>query len=114
MSSPKTRAEAFCARLGLRLPVLLPPMAGACPPRLSVAVARAGGMGAMGAVLSTPDEIAAWTDTVRRGTDGPYQLNVWIPDPPPRRDADAEARVRAFLAAWGPEVPATAGDATPP
>ncbi len=47
--SPKTRAETFCARHGLRVPLLLAPMAGACPPELSIAVARGGGMGAMGA-----------------------------------------------------------------
>jgi nitronate monooxygenase len=89
-------------------------MAGACPPELSIAVARAGGMGAMGALLSQPDEIAAWVDAVRSHTAGPFQLNTWTPDPPPLRDADGEARLRAFLASWGPEVPAAAGDSAPP
>jgi nitronate monooxygenase len=112
--TPKKRADAFCARHGLRVPLLLAPMAGASPPELSIAVARAGGMGAMGALLSRPEEIAAWVDAVRGRTDGPFQLNVWIPNPPPRRDADAEARMRAFLASWGPQVPPSAGDATPP
>lgn len=96
------------------MPLLLAPMAGACPPELSIAVARAGGMGAMGALLSQPDEITAWVDAVRSHTAGPFQLNVWIPDPPPRRDADVEARIRAFLASWGPEVPPAAGDSAPP
>ena len=32
-------------RFGLRLPILLAPMAGACPPSLSIAVMRAGGFG---------------------------------------------------------------------
>jgi nitronate monooxygenase len=41
-------------------------------------------------------------------------LNVWIPDPAPRRDPDAEARVRAFMAQWGPPVPADAGATTLP
>jgi nitronate monooxygenase len=44
----------------------------------------------------------------------PFQLNVWIPDPPPVRDVDREARVRAFMRSWGPEVPAGAGDVTLP
>jgi nitronate monooxygenase len=108
------RAEAFCNRYRLRVPILLAPMAGASPPELSVAVARAGGMGALGALLSGPEEIASWADAVRGQTDGPFQLNLWIPDPPPRRDADAESRMRAFLASWGPAVPASAGDMTPP
>jgi nitronate monooxygenase len=112
--SPRARAAAFAARHGLRVPILLAPMAGSCPPDLSVAVIAAGGMGAFGAITSPPDAIRAWVADVRARTSGPFQLNTWIPDPAPARDPEAEARVRAFLANWGPEVPATAGDATPP
>ena len=104
------RARAFCERFGLRLPILLAPMAGACPASLSIAVGKAGGMGAMGALVSTPDAIRRWVADVRAGTAGPFQLNTWMPDPPPRRDAAAEARVRAFQAGWGPAVPEAAGD----
>ena len=56
-SSPRARAENFANRLGIRLPILLAPMAGACPPSLSIAVANAGGLGACGALLLKPDEI---------------------------------------------------------
>ena len=45
---------------------------------------------------------------------GPFNLNLWIPDPAPVRDQTREANVRAFLGKWGPSVPETAGDATPP
>ena len=89
-------------------------MSGASAPSLSIAVAQAGGLGACGALLMKPDEIVAWAEEVRRGTDGPFQINLWIPDPPPQRDPEHEARVRDFLAKWGPAVPAEAGDATPP
>src|SRR5581483_99786 len=37
----------------------------------------------------------------------------WIPDPPPRRDPEHEARLRDFLGRWGPPVPPEAGDVTP-
>ncbi|HXY35535.1 MAG TPA: nitronate monooxygenase [Planctomycetaceae bacterium] len=111
---PSDRAAAFCAKYDLRLAILLAPMAGACPASLSIAVANAGGMGAMGALVSKPDAIRAWVEEFRAASGGPFQLNTWIPDPPPRRDADAESRVRKFLASWGPEVPAAAGDAQPP
>ena len=42
------------------------------------------------------------------------QLNLWIPDPPPKRDPAHEAKVREFLGRFGPPVPESAGDGTPP
>ena len=89
-------------------------MAGACPPSLSIAVANAGGLGSCGALLMKPEAIKAWTREVRAGTNGGFQLHLWIPDAPPQRDAETEARVREFLKAWGPEVAPEAGDSTPP
>lgn len=109
----RQRSVAFCSRFGLRLPILLSPMAGACPVALSHAVIEAGGMGAMGAVLSQPDDIGTWMADLRAAGGGPAQINLWIPDPAPLRDAAAEAATRGFLAQWGPAVPAEAGDATP-
>lgn len=114
MKAALERAHAFCERFGLQTPILLAPMAGASAPSLSIAVANAGGLGACGAVLMKPEEIVAWAEEVRRGTQGPFQINLWIPDPPPKRDAAQEARLREFLAGWGPPVPAEAGDAVPP
>ncbi len=108
------RARAFCDAFGLRIPILLAPMAGACPSSLSIAVASAGGLGACGALLMQPDAIKAWAAEARARGNGAFQLNLWIPDPPPLRDAATEARVRSFLGNWGPEVPADAGDITPP
>ena len=61
-----------------------------------------------------PKAILDWAAEVRDGTNGGFQLNLWVPDPPPRRDPEHEKQVREFLAQWGPQVPAEAGDATPP
>ncbi len=108
------RTKSFCARFNLRVPILLAPMAGAAAPSLSIAVGNAGGLGSCGALLMPPDEITAWASEVRAGTNGAFQLNLWIPDPPPRRDAAHEARLREFLGAFGPAVAADAGDAKPP
>jgi nitronate monooxygenase len=113
-SAALARADSFCAKYGLKLPILLAPMAGACPVSLSVAVANAGGMGALGALMSEPQAIRAWVQEFRSKSSGPLQLNTWIPDPVPSRNAADEARIRAFLASWGPAVAPTAGDATPP
>ncbi|HKF93697.1 MAG TPA: nitronate monooxygenase [Gammaproteobacteria bacterium] len=92
------------------MPIIEAPMAGSCPPSLAIAVANAGGMGAMGATLSSPEAIAHWVAEFRGGSRRPFQLNLWIPDPPPVRNAEAERQVRNFLADWGPVVPAEAGD----
>lgn len=108
------RAEAFCAAYSLRIPILLAPMAGACPASLSIAVASAGGLGACGGLLMQPAAIGAWASEVRAGTNGGFQLNLWIPDAPPARDAEAEAAVRTFLGTWGPAVAPEAADTTPP
>jgi len=111
---PRDRARAFSDRFGLTMPILLAPMAGACPASLSIAVANAGGMGSMGALLHAADGIRDWVREFRAASRGSFQLNTWLPDPAPRRDVDAEARVRTFLAQWGPEVAASAGDVTRP
>lgn len=108
------RTAAFCQRFGLRIPILLAPMAGVPAPALSAAVANAGGLGSCGVLLMKPDEIAAWADKVRQGSNGAFQLNIWIPDPPPERDKAHERQVMEFLSGWGPPVSEDAGDATPP
>jgi nitronate monooxygenase len=41
--SARERADRFCQRFGLRVPILQAPMAGACPAALASAVANAGG-----------------------------------------------------------------------
>jgi nitronate monooxygenase len=107
---PRERALGFCEKYGLQSPILLAPMAGASPVSLSVEVANAGGMGAMGALLTPPAGIRDWVKEFRAASSGPFQLNVWVPDPKPQRDPAAEDRLRKFLAAWGPEVPASAAD----
>ena len=104
------RAEAFAAAYGLRLPVLLAPMAGACPVALSAAVAQAGGMGALGALLLDPAAIADWVARFRAAGGGPLQINLWVPDPPPQRDAAHETALRDFLGRHGPPVAPAAAD----
>jgi nitronate monooxygenase len=64
-------------------------------------------MGAMGALMSSPDAIAKWAAEFRSRSLGPFQLNLWIAEPAaPARDFAAEQRVREFLSSWAPAVPA--------
>src|ERR1700692_1339782 len=112
--SIRGRTTAFCDRFGLRVPILLAPMAGASAPALSIAVANAGGLGACGALLMAPPEIVAWANEVRAASNDRFQINLCIPDAAPVRNADHEAQLRDFLSRWGPAVAPNAGDGTPP
>jgi nitronate monooxygenase len=114
MRSLIERTEAFRQQFGLRVPILLAPMAGASAPSLSIAVADAGGLGACGALVMQPDEILAWSQEFRSQSKGPFQINTWIPDPAPHRDRAHEMRVCQFLESWGPRPAPEAGDAVPP
>lgn len=114
MSARLARAEQFCRRFDCKVPILLAPMAGACPPSLSIAVANAGGMGAAGLLLHEPDAISTWMQEFRAGSSGPAQLNLWIPDAAAARSAERERAVREFLGQWGPAVPPEAAEAVPP
>ncbi len=110
----RERAKRFCRRFGLAVPVLEAPMAGANSVARAAAIANAGGMAGFGALVSKPEEIADWVSQFRAQSKGALQINLWIPEPkPPARDAAHEAKVRAFLAQWGPTVDEKAGGATP-
>lgn len=108
------RAEAFARRFGIAAPVVMAPMAGVPSVALAAGVAQGGGMAALGALLLEPAAIAEWAQRYRAAASAPLQINLWIPDPPPVRDPAHEARLRAFLARFGPPVPEAAGDARPP
>jgi len=104
------RVARFCETYDLSVPILMAPMAGACPAALASAVARAGGMGACGALKMSPDAILSWAAEVRTGSNGAFQLNTWIPEAAPARNPVQEEAVRMFLEQWGPDVPPEAAD----
>lgn len=113
MTRPLARAVAFADSLGMSVPIMLAPMAGACPVSLSIEVAKAGGMGAAGVLFMSPAEINEWVASFRAAGGGALQLNTWMPQPAPRRDAAHEGRLCDFLGSWGPPVDPAAGDAPP-
>lgn len=108
------RVDRFCAAYAMRAPILMAPMAGACPPALAVAVSESGGMGGCGALLMDPDAIAHWAAEFRAATKGPFQMNLWVPDPTPVRNADHERSVLDFLESWGPRPADLSADISVP
>jgi len=72
LSSLLSGPDSFCRRFGLKVPILLAPMAGVGAPALSIAVMQAGGLGSCGALLMSPAEIIAWA-----------KLNFLLPDSAP-------------------------------
>jgi nitronate monooxygenase len=106
--------QRFCARFNLRAPIFLAPMAGVSPTSLSTAVIQAGGMGSCGALLMQPEAIRSWVSDVRAQSNGPFNLNLWIPEAAPTRDEVGENLLRNFLGQWGPTLDPDAGNATPP
>jgi nitronate monooxygenase len=114
MSRTSDRTARFCERFALTTPILLAPMAGVPAPALSIAVASAGGLGGCGALLMSPQEISGWASEVRRASGKQFQINLWIPDPAPARNAAHEAALRDFLSGFGPPVPPEAAERRPP
>lgn len=104
MMTPRARASAFCDHFGLRLPVLMGPMAGSSPPALAAAVAAAGGLGACGALLMDRAAITDWVGAFRARSNGAFQINTWVPSPVPPVEAAAVERIRSLLAERGVEL----------
>ena len=111
MNTDLRRAQDFAQRLGTRVPVLMAPMAGVPSVALAAAVAQAGAMAALGALLMDRSAIEDWVARYRAASTGPLQINLWVPDPAPQRDPQHEARLREFLGRFGPPVVPQAGDA---
>jgi nitronate monooxygenase len=107
----RTEPDPFVRRLGLAMPLLLAPMAGVAGADLAIAVARAGGLGAIAAATLAPGRIRQEVARFRAAIDAPLNLNFFAHrDVPPT--ATATARWRAALAPLharlGVDVPATA------
>jgi len=110
---PLDRAREFCYNYELEIPILMAPMAGACPAELAAAISNAGGIGSCGALLMTPETISSWVSDFKSKSNGSFMLNNWIPDPEPTRNAQHEAALRSFLTKFGPEVPVDVADSPP-
>src|SRR3989344_2787345 len=94
-----------------RLPIAQGPMPGADPRALAAAVSAAGGLGPLGCGMRSPAAMAEAAAEVRRRTDRPFGLNLFVQDTPAPDAATVEkavARLAPLYAEFGlpPAVPA--------
>jgi nitronate monooxygenase len=89
--------------LGIELPIIQAPMAGAMDSEMVVAVAEAGGLGSLPCAMLTPEEVRAECAAIRRLTARPIHLNFFCHQPP-RADADRELAWRRRLSAYYVEL----------
>ena len=104
-------SHSFCETLSLRLPILQGPMTGSDTPALAAAVSAAGGLGMLGCGMRSPAAMAEAAAEVRRRTDRPFGLNLFVQDTPAPDSATVEqalARLAPLYAEFGlqPAVPA--------
>lgn len=104
--------------LGIELPVIQAPMAGATTPEMVVAVSKAGGLGSLPSAQYDETRLRAALDEIRASTRRPINLNFFCHTNP----ADDPARQSAWLAGVAgyyteagldPDMPKTPGGRTP-
>ena len=98
------KTKRFREEYGLTVPIIMAPMAGACPPALAAAVSNAGGMGACGSLMLDSEQIKDWTKEFKSRSNGSLLLNTWIPDPEPIRDSHHEKQLMKFLSRFVPDM----------
>lgn len=84
---------------GIEAPILQAPMANFSTPEMAIAVANAGGLGALACASLSPEQIRADIQTIRKAAAKPLNVNFFchLQAPP---DAEREANWRQFLARY--------------
>lgn len=85
--------------LGVPLPIIQAPMAGATTPAMAIAAARAGGLGSLPCALFTVDQARVAVEAFRAAVDAPLNLNFFC-HATPRPDPVAALVWRAKLARY--------------
>ena len=98
--TPSTARPPLCQLLGTQLPVLQSPMASAQDHRLAVAVAQAGGLGAIPGAMLSPEALHAELAAFRQACpQAPINVNFFC-HTPPVPDVAAQARWLQALAPY--------------
>jgi nitronate monooxygenase len=111
------RTRVLCDQLGIELPIIQAPMAGANDQQLAVAVAEAGGLGSLPCAMLKPEAIGHEVASFRQRTARPINVNFFChraPEPDASREAQWQARLRPYYAELGVSPPTTPGLARAP
>ncbi|AXQ47659.1 NAD(P)H-dependent flavin oxidoreductase [Pseudomonas sp. SAR267] len=96
--------------LGIGLPILQAPMAGATGSAMAIAVARAGGLGALPCAMLTGEQVRSEIEAFRTACPGqPLNLNFFCHQPPapdPERDARWKQALKAYYSEVGADFDA--------
>lgn len=104
--------------LGIDLPLVQAPMAGANGPEMVIAVSEAGGLGSLPCAMLTSEQMRTQVGGIRQRTARPINLNFFChrpPGPQPEREAAWRQRLAAYYAELGldPVAPAASANRTP-
>jgi nitronate monooxygenase len=103
---------------GIELPILQAPMAGAVLADMAIAVAEAGGLGALPAALLDAEGFRSQLGIIRQRTSKPINVNFFChhpPQPDPARETAWKNRLAPYYLELGldPEMPTPAGQRAP-
>ncbi|MBX9965638.1 MAG: nitronate monooxygenase [Burkholderiales bacterium] len=89
----------FTDWLGIDLPIIQAPMAGAAFSAMAVSVSNAGGLGSIGCATLSPDALRTELKSLKAGTQRPFNVNFFC-HVPPVADTERERQWRAALAPY--------------
>ena len=101
--------------IGIEIPILQSPMAGAQGSDMAIAVSEAGGLGALPCAMLSLEQARAEIGVIRQRTSRPFNVNFFCHQPPPddpAREAAWRKRLSPFYEEFGIDpasVPAGAG-----
>lgn len=90
--------------LGIELPIVQAPMAGANGSAMAIAVSEAGGLGSLPCAMLDAAKVRAEIGVIRQRTDKPINVNFFCHTPPradPQREAAWRARLKAYYVELG-------------
>ncbi|CAK15101.1 NAD(P)H-dependent flavin oxidoreductase [Pseudomonas entomophila] len=95
--------------LGIEVPILQAPMAGASGAAMAIAVGNAGGLGALPCAMLTLEQVRGEIEAFRAACQGPLNLNFFCHQPPapdPERDARWKQALKPYYQELGADFEA--------